>query len=558
MGTSTSRKTTAKAKKGKNKTVITVTETTVTTVNETEALEPPQRRKLLGNYRGRRGSPGGSRLPPILAGLGWNAVGQLLVVLVNLGLTPFLLTRLGVDRYGVFAVLASFRGLLSNLDGGIGPTATRYFAVYAGSNDRKATSSLLLTISCMIVVVSGSVLAVAFVLAPQIAGLLRSSPPLHRSAVELLRLFMPLMLVTLLQQGAGRVISAQHRWRYLNAASVLSVFVYAGLVVLFVGQGQGLIGWFWATAGQEAVLVIATCIGVRRFVNLRDLRLLPWLKMRELGRYARRVQVAEVANSFNLEIDALLVGLLFPIHYVAFYSIGSNFASQLINLPMNADAPIAVTLSRTFGSGGLDSTLEEFAKLQRLWVRAIAAFPLIGAASAYFAIARWLGPKDQLAGVVAAILLLGQAMALMGQVMDSLGKAVNLPGLESRYLGVGMIVNIVFTVPLALTIGMIGVPIGTSLGLMASSLYFLHIARREIAPDLQSFLSEAPVKAIGGAIAVTLALEFAIYPVAPAGAPGLIACALPAGVGLGTYLMMTFGAKSCIRRVRTFVRSLIS
>ena len=76
--------------------------------------------------------------------------------------------------------------------------------------------------------------------------------------------------------------------------------------------------------------------------------------------------------------------------------------------------------------------------------------------------------------------------------MAEFGKSANRPGLESRYLGLGMVVNIAFTIPLAFTIGMLGVPVGTALGLIASTLYFLHIARREIDPGLRSFLQTFP------------------------------------------------------------------
>ena len=72
----------------------------------------------------------------LLAGLGWNTVGQFLVVGISLGLTPFLLHHLGPTQYGIFALVSSVRGLLSNLDGGLAPTGYRYFPVYVGRRGR--------------------------------------------------------------------------------------------------------------------------------------------------------------------------------------------------------------------------------------------------------------------------------------------------------------------------------------------------------------------------------------------------------------------------------------
>ena len=93
----------------------------------------------------------------LLAGLGWNTLGQFLVVGISLGLTPFLLHRLGATQYGIFVLVSSIKALLSNLDGGLGPTGYRYFPVYVGRGDVAATTSLLITILTLVVLIVGAV-----------------------------------------------------------------------------------------------------------------------------------------------------------------------------------------------------------------------------------------------------------------------------------------------------------------------------------------------------------------------------------------------------------------
>ncbi len=491
---------------------------------------------------------GSGRLAKILSGLSWNTAGQIATVALNLVLTPFLLLHLGVSRYGLYALLSSFRGLLSNLDGGLGPTASRYFSVFAGSRDRRATSSLLMTISVMIALVVGTVAGLVAIFAPDITVVVHASVALHREAIVLLRAFMPLLLASALRGVFQRIISAQHRWAYLNISGTIATVVYVVLAVVLVSQGHGLIGLFWANVGQEVVLVFASVAGSRHFLRLRECRFLPWGEVRDILHYSSRVQVAALASSFNFEIDSVLVGLIFPVRYVAFYSIGANFSSQLVSLPLNAVTPIAVTLSRTYGRSGLKTTLREFVDLQRVWVRAIAPYSLIGAASVYFAILRWLGPQERLAGVVASILLVGQTMTLLSQVMGEFSKSVRRPDLESRYLGVGMLINVAFTIPLAFTIGMLGVPAGTALGQIASNLYFLHIARREIDRDLRSFFADVPKLAVILAVVTTSCLELPAYKAAPHGPVGLLVCAIPAVIGLGVYSILVTGLKQTLAR----------
>ena len=486
----------------------------------------------------------------IVSGLSWNTGGQFAAVLLNLALTPFLLARLGVDRYGVFALVATLRGLLSNIDGGLGPTGNRYFAVHAGSGDRRSTSSLLVTLLALSFLVVGALCGIVALVAPQLTSYAHTSPELHREAARLLREFMPLLLVSTLRAVLQRILIGHHRWAYLNATGTIAQAVYVAASFAFVADGLSLTGLVLASACEELVMVVSVPYAARKYIDLRDCRLMSLSELRPIVRYAVRVQIAEVGSAFNFEIDGLLVALIFPVRYVTFYSIGSNISSQLSGIPSNALNPIGVTLSRTFGRFNLSKTLEEFAIIQRVWVRTIAAFPLVGAVAVLVGVDRWLGPQTRLAGVVAAILLVGQSPMLMSGVMDGLGKAANLPGLESRYLGVGMIVNVAFTVPLAFLIGMLGVPIGTALGQITSSVYFLRIARRQIDPDLPSFVPDFPVVPVLLAIGVTALFEIGAFEIAPRGALGLVTCAVPACIGLGTYALATLGRERSVRGAR--------
>ena len=475
---------------------------------------------------------------PVLSGLGWNTLAQVTTVAINLALTPFLLLHIGTTRYGLYALLSSFTGLVSNLDAGIGPTATQYFAVAAGAGDRRATSSLLATLSLASLAAVGLLTGTVALLAPDLTGVLHGTAGIQHTGAVLLRVFMPLLFAASFRGLLQRLIRGQHRWAFLTGTGAAGTVTYAVLAFVLVGEGHGLGGLVVANVAQEVVLDVTLAFGARRAITPRGLRPLPWAETRELLHYASRVQIAEVASSFNIEIDALVVAAIFPLRYVAFYSIGSNFATQLIGVPVNAIPPIAVSLSRAFGRAGARAALEVFPALQRGWVRAVAAVPLVGAAAAYFGIWRWLGPGERLAGVVAVVLLAGRSTSLWSAVMDSLGKSINRPGIESAYLGLGMAVNVVVTVPLALSIGMLGVPVGTAVAETASRLYLLRLSRRAIDPDLRSYLADLPLAAIAAGAAVTLALEVPTFLVAPPGPAGLIVCGIPAALGIAAYVLV--------------------
>ncbi len=340
----------------------------------------------------------------------------------------------------------------------------RYFSVYAGAGDRRATSSLLLTISGLLALVVGVVTGLVAIFAPHLVVVLHTSASLHRSAAMLLRYFMVLLFIATLRGVLQRIISAEHRWAYLNISQTAAVLMYAGLAVLFVRQGHGLVGLLWASAGQESVLVVLSVVGTYRHIDLKQCRWMSWSEIRAILHYTARVPGGGDHQFFQFRDRCPLSSAsCFQIRDVGFYSM-VRLLGPIGGSPDECSCSDSGDVSRTYGSSGLGGAIKEFTHLQRVWVRAIGCYSLVGAVSAYFAITRWLGPREHLAAAVPSILLVGQTTGLLSRVMDEFVKAINRPGLESRYLGVGTLVNVAFTIPLAFAIGMLGVPIGTALG----------------------------------------------------------------------------------------------
>ena len=120
------------------------------------------------------------RAKRLLTGLGWNTAGQLLVVGITLGLTPFLLHHLGATQYGIFVLVSSIRGFLSNMDGGLGPTGTRYFPVYVGRGKVENTTRFLLTMMTLVTIIVGGETVAIMLFAPAIVKLFSFAPGFSR------------------------------------------------------------------------------------------------------------------------------------------------------------------------------------------------------------------------------------------------------------------------------------------------------------------------------------------------------------------------------------------
>ena len=488
----------------------------------------------------------------LLAGLSWNVVGQFAVVGISLGLTPFLLTHLGATQYGIFALASSLRGFLSNLDGGLGPTGYRYLPVYVGAGDVRSTTSLVVTMLSLVVLVVGAIALTFFLIAPLLVSAFSVGSGLATYAHETtyaIRSLMPALLIAALRTPLQRLVMAHHRWAFVSYTQVIAFLAYATIAVTLAGMTHGIECLIWGTYAQEFVLTVVTLSECRHYVSFAGVRWLPRNEVRSMLGFGAKVQVAALASSLNFEVNALLVGAFFPVRDIAYYSIGANFSQQVINLPITGLNPIMQDVGRTYGAEGRDGVLRSFAGAQRSWVRALGVFPLLAALVGWFGIPLWLGHNPPVAPATATILILGTTPLLYNSLVDVTAKILEMPGIESWYLGVGVVLSLACSIPLALTIGVLGIPIGTASGQVTSLFVCIYLARRRIAGDLPSFIGAVDYAAALAAVALAVPLEICVSPSLPTGAVGLVGSGLLTLPAFGVYYLWAYRS-AVVARIR--------
>jgi O-antigen/teichoic acid export membrane protein len=469
------------------------------------------------------------RVGNVLAGVGWNTIGQFLILGINLALTPFLLHRIGATAYGIFALVSSARGLISNLDGGLGPTGYRYFPVYVGRGNSVITTSLLVTMLALLGIIVGFETVTTMLLAPDIAKLFALGSSLKaysNETAQLFRILMPALLLAALLGPIERLLMAHHRWALLSYTGIIASVTYAVVAFIASFKTSGVACLVWGMYAQQAVMTVALLWACRRYISLRGIRLLPLSEVRQILRFGWKVQIAALASSLNFEVDALLVGALFPVSNVAYYSIGVNFSQQVLAVPVNGLNPITQEVGRSFGRSGKAGVLESFGDTQRKWVSALAGFPAIAAVQGWFGISAWLGHGSQIAAVTAAVLILGFTPLLLNSIVDITAKIVEMPEIESWYLGIGVIINVACTIPLALRFGVIGVPLGTAIGEVVSFFICIYLAQKKIGREITPFFYDVRYGPALVAAALAAASEWAFRNSMPTGSLGFVLCGL--------------------------------
>jgi O-antigen/teichoic acid export membrane protein len=472
------------------------------------------------------------RKPPELAvRIGFNGLAQLAPVLVVLALTPLLLDRLGLDRFGIWSLTLVVLNTLRLLDGGIAASMARFFAIHAARADRIETGRLLAGALLALALLGAALTAVAFALAPSLVGLLDVPDALETEGAALLRWAPALAALALMGESAAALLVGNGRFQALAAAMWSSAAAYALGLVLLTQPDASLELLAVASAGRYVVLLGASVLLGARHAHF-GWPLLPSLaSAREVGAYAWRMQLSSLTGFVNTELDALVIAALLPVRYVGLYQIGLQVASAVRSLPLYAFAPLLTRLTMLFRREGRGATRAQFDELERRWMPAVSGYGLVAVAAVGFSVTIWLGDDYALSGGVAAVLLAGYtAHVVLTGMRTCYVRAVGRPGLETRCSTMWTALNLLLTVPLGLLGGVLGVVAATATAGIVASIYFVRLCRR--AEELPFMLPAARVRwTILVAVVVTALGELALLQTGVGGTGGLALSAVPALLG---------------------------
>lgn len=480
-----------------------------------------------GRHRRTR-SPG----TDLLAGIGLNGLSQVLPLLTNFVLTPYLIKVLGLGGFGVWSLLLVFLATLTTLDGGVGASLNRFFAVHAARNDREGTTRLLLGSIVIFAILAAAVTVLALPLATTVMSHVHMGPQLREQAVVTFRWLGLLVGLALLSESAVAMLQANQRFFALTCTIGISSLAYGVAVILRLHPGDPLVTLVWLTAFRYVAVAVCGFGVASRHLRLTRPLLPGPLERTEFRRYAVRMQVSSLTAFFNGEIDALIVAALFPVRYVGLYAAGYMAASVARSLPLYAFPPILTRLAGVFARRGLPGAQAEFGVLEATWLPVVLGYGAVATCVVGFGVPIWLGSSYRLAGAVGAVLMAGYAVqvAFTG-VRTCFVRSVGQPGLEVRYTLLSTVVNLALTVPFAVAFGVIGVVAATAVGLTVASAYFVRLCRplglRDRLPGARWWA------AIVLAVPTTIAGEFALSLTGWHGTVPLLVAGLPALAGLG-------------------------
>ncbi len=425
----------------------------------------------------------------------FNAAGRLWEALVTLVLTPYIVERVGVTAWGLWALISVFTGYIGLLDFGMASGFAKYIAEHAARHEDDRISSVVSTgfffylLLGVLLVVAGwpcidFLVALMGRLDPQKVPDLSSAEFLAdirfllRWAVVLFAASNAVAPFTAIQTGLQRM-------GVTNLLSFGASLIKIVATVLFLEMGYGIRGLLYS----NAIVFVAFATGsiAVAFCLARGLRLSPTRlnrqTFRQLFSFGWRTQVAKLCDLIMFQTDKLIVIFVYKyLGLVGLYDLGVGLANKMRQVPTLLVGAILPAAS------DLDARGEE-ERLGRLYLRstkyiAAVTVPLVAftVGAAHPLMRTWLGEKRDLA--MAAWVLRIIALGYVANILPGPGVSIALgkgrAGIQMRAGLISMVSNILLTIALVWSVGFYGIPVATSLSMVLSCAWFFLAMRAVI------------------------------------------------------------------------------
>lgn len=447
---------------------------------------------------------GAPKTGSLAADTAWNGGAQVVPQIISLATVPILLSHLGVDGYGVWALTNTLIIFAVSLDGGMSSSAQRFFALYLSRGDAKHASRLTTTLTAAAIGFAALLYVIGPALAQFILAIVRIPESIQPAAIVMFRNLGILVLLMLLSNILGGYLQAAQRFRAIAISAVTANLTFlAGL--LYAGDRLTILRVFILSLMQIGVLNVMLAINARHFLRTTVSKFLPKQEVTEFYSYAWRTQITNASALAILQTDSIFVAILLPIDQLGYLAIGGQVATAVRSIPMFALAPLLSRLTRTFGGAGMKG-VTKLANLQNgRWVSAIAIYATVAVPAVAFAVRAWAGPY-QLAELAAAVLTFGNCFNLLPGVASSYCRAIGRPGIEARYSLVLVVGNMALSWPCTYFWGLPGAVGSTAAVQLLACVYFYSVIHRKL-PAFETGLSSIHWVRIAWIATLTLAFE---------------------------------------------------
>jgi O-antigen/teichoic acid export membrane protein len=404
-------------------------------------------------------------------------ISQLIGILSPLVLTPYIISKIGKEEFGIYVIVLGFVGTFNLFDFSVSTSFIKFISEhfhkkeFVKLNNVINTGFLFYTFFSLIFFITG------FIFVKPILSLVNISPSYLETSIYIFKVnLVAFFIATSATIFVSVLISLQKMYLTSISGIVISIINFV-LVVILLNFGYGLKGLLWS---YLLTIILSTAVNI-----IIVKKVLPELKLslkyfnreslKKMGSFGLQMQVSRMASFFSEKYDQFLLGYFTSMNNVTYFDVSGRLSRYGRFLPFQLFqqvAPVAAELNAK----------EEKAKLQQLYndttkYLTIVSMPIFVYMCIFadLLIFTWLGNGFDISVYILRILCISQ---LVNLAVSAPGNAIipNL-GFPKYLMKEGLInlgINIVLSFILIKYYGVLGAAIGSSIAIIVSSMYIYY------------------------------------------------------------------------------------
>lgn len=270
---------------------------------------------------------------PLITNAIWNVLSRVVPLFLTFFLTPFLISRLGSDHYGLFMLLMSISGLMGLMSFGLGDATLRYVAFYVGRNDIAGINRVVGATLFVYLITSMFTMVLIVALAPSIVSLFAIAPSENAISILLLRLTAVSFCFSLICGAVSAIPQAMQRYD-ISTKIVIGMTIMQAIGMVFVlFLGKGIIGLVLLGIVVNIITLLVNIVATKRL--LPTARLWPLAStsgLKEVFKFGLFSLLSHIFGISFSQSDRLLIGIFVSSGSMGFLTVPQDLALRALSI----------------------------------------------------------------------------------------------------------------------------------------------------------------------------------------------------------------------------------
>lgn len=442
----------------------------------------------------------------------WYFLSQIAGFIFPLVLTPFIISKIGTEQFGLYALMLGFVGTFSLLDFSISTSFIKFISEYYNKKDFLNLNRIINTGFLFYALFALILTVIGFFLTDYIVSLFKISPELKHLSIYALRMSLLMFFITnSMNVFSSVLISLQMMYKTSLVTTVINLLNFIAVIIL-LNYGYGLIGLLWSQFAAVSLNVIVTAVFAFSAMPVMKFGLAYFNResLKKMSIFGLQMQVSKLASFASEKYEEFLLAFFSVLSNVTYYNIAGRIVRVGRFLPFQLVpqvAPVAAELNAREDKAKLKQLFSDTSKYLLL-----AALPVFLYIFIYadIIIETWMGQGYEVSVLIIRILVAGQ---LVNMVLSAPGNSItpNI-GYPKYQMYEGLInlgINLVLSYIFIKYYGIIGAAYGNATAMIISSLYIFVVSTGFFKESKIKFISSVYFKPLLSGI-LSAVLSYAV------------------------------------------------